>query len=316
MGKSKSITYSAPGKIHLLGEHAVVYGKPALVASINLRAYTTITPAPAKVVFKDKFFEKIRKIIEPIVKKQFQLTTVPPYLLDISTDIPIGAGLGSSAAISASYIASFLTFLKIKWDLNLINELTFKAEKVFHGNPSGADNTVVVFGGLIWFRKETEKLKTIQKLPFLISPKISKSFVLINTGTPKESTKEMVLKTLSLYQKKPGIVEKFLQKQEQLTKELVEALEQKNTKKVLSTLKMGENNLETIEVVSKQVLPIIREVESDFGAAKICGAGGKKGPTGILLCMHSNPKILIEIANKYKLEYFKTNFGTEGLKKE
>jgi len=302
------ITFSAPGKVHLLGEHAVVYGKPALLATVGLRVYVTISQGQS--------IHPLQKTIHPIIKKYLRTKAIPPYQVQINSQIPIGAGLGSSAAISAAYIASLLTFLKAKWNLNLINQLTFEAEKVFHGNPSGADPATVIFGGLIWFRKESSDLKLIQQLPFSIPNKLAKNFVLINTGTPKETTKDMVTMVKNLYQKKPSIVDNFLEKQEQLTKELLEALQLKKEKKLKSVIKMGENNLEKIGVVSKSVLPIIREIESSGGAAKICGGGGKKGPTGILLCYHYKPSIIQQIAKQNNLEYFKTALGVGGLKRE
>ena len=302
------ITFSAPGKVHLLGEHAVVYGKPALLATVGLRVYVTISQGQS--------IHPLQKTIHPIIKKYLRTKAIPPYQVQINSQIPIGAGLGSSAAISAAYIASLLTFLKAKWNLNLINQLTFEAEKVFHGNPSGADPATVIFGGLIWFRKESSDLKLIQQLPFSIPNKLAKNFVLINTGTPKETTKDMVTMVKNLYQKKPSIVDNFLEKQEQLTKELLEALQLKKEKKLKSVIKMGENNLEKIGVVPKSVLPIIREIESSGGAAKICGGGGKTGPTGILLCYHYKPSIIQQIAKQNNLEYFKTALGVGGLKRE
>jgi|SRR3989344_2841050 len=322
MGKDKSITFSAPGKVHLLGEHAVVYGKPALLATVDLRVTVSVIPistviaSPTSAGRGNLSFSEMRKIIEPIVKKYLKMKTIPSYQLSISSKLPIGSGLGSSAAISASYIAALLTFLKVRWDLTLINRLTFEAEKVFHGNPSGADSATVIFGGLIWFRKETDDLKLIHQLPFSIPKKLAKNFVLINTGQPKESTKNMVIMVKNLYQKKSAVVERFLQKQEQLTKEILEAIKLKSEKKLISVMKMGENNLETIGVVSKTVLPIIRKLESSRGAAKICGGGGKKGPTGILLAYHPIPKIIENIAKSYNLDYFKISLGVEGLKKE
>ncbi len=181
------IAVSAPGKIHLLGEHTVVYGKPALLTTVNLRITITIKPTKAR-----QETEEIQKVIEPIVKKHLKIKSIPSYQLTISSELPIGAGLGSSAAVSSAYIATLLSFLKINWDLNLINELTYQAEKVFHGNPSGGDNSTVVFGGLVWFRKESPDLKIIQQVPFTIPIKLAKNFVLINTGKPEETTKQMV----------------------------------------------------------------------------------------------------------------------------
>ncbi len=313
MSKQRTITFSAPAKVHLLGEHAVVYGKPALLTTVGLRVYTTIS---TKKNSTDSPLEKtIRKVVEPVVKKHLKIKLLPTYEVTISSQLPLGAGLGSSAAIASSYLAALLTFLKIKWDLNLINELTYKTEKVFHGNPSGADNAAVIYGGLTWYRKETESLKTIHPLPYSIPKKLSKNFVLINTGTPKETTKIMVAAVKNLSLKNPRIFYNFLQKQEQLTKELLTALQEKSEKKLTNTIKMGENNLESIGVVSKKVSSLIREIESSGGVAKICGGGGKIGPTGILLCYHQNPKRLIEIAKSNNLDYFKAALGVEGLRK-
>lgn len=308
MGANRSITFSAPGKVHLLGEHAVVYGKPALLTTVDLRVSVTISGGTNT--------HPLKKIIESIVKKAFKIKKIPSYQLSISSQIPIGAGLGSSAATSAAYIAALLTFLKVKWDLYLINDLTYRAEKVWHDNPAGADNSTVVFGGLVWYRKEAESLKLIHQLPFSIPHKIAKNFMLINTGKPKETTADMVKIVKKLSQKKPSLVNRFLANQEQLTKELLEAVGQKNEKRLISIIKMGENHLESIGVVSKSVASIAREIESSHGAAKICGGGGKKGPTGILLCYHPNPSILIKIAKSYELDYFKTALGVEGLRQE
>src|SRR3990167_9450613 len=123
------ITVSAPAKVHLLGEWSVVWGKPALLTTVDLRL--TVTIADTSKAGSDSF--EVRKIIEPIIKKELKIKKIPSYKLEISSQIPIGAGLGSSAAVSAAYIGALLTLLKIKWDKPLINELAYEAEKVFHG---------------------------------------------------------------------------------------------------------------------------------------------------------------------------------------
>lgn len=304
MSRQRNIVFSAPGKIHLLGEHTVVYGKPALLATVDLRVKVSVSQHGPAVNYSLE--KRMQKVIEPIVKKYLRLKTLPQYFLSISSQIPIGSGLGSSAAISASYIAALLTYLRVRLDLNLVNSLTFQAEKVFHGNPSGADNSTVIYGGLIWYRKETDNLKLIQPLK-IKSPHL-KNFVLINTGTPKETTKEM-LETV-----KPKVM-KILSSQEMLTKELLETIQQKNKDELIRIIQQGQANLEKIGACSASVKNIIRDIESSGGAAKICGGGGKTGPTGVLLCFHPFPKILEQIAKSYNLDYFKTALGVEGLKR-
>ncbi len=289
------IRVSAPGKIHLLGEHSVVYGKPAILAAIDLRVFVTISKGRSNHPFK--------KIVEPIVKKELGINSIPPYNLTITSDIPTGCGLGSSAAISAAYIAALLSFLKIKWDLNLVNQLAYEAEKVFHGNPSGGDNSTVVYGGLVWFTRTNFK-----KLNLNGFRKLAKNFVIINTGTPKETTKQMIAMV--------KVNKKFLDSQEQLVRELLPALKDSNEKELIRIIRAGEKNLESIGVVSSYAKSIIRKIEKSGGAGKICGAGGKMKATGVLLCYHPEKKVLEKIAKSYKLSYFSTTLGVEGVRKE
>lgn len=308
------IKFSAPGKVHLLGEWSVVWGKPAILATVDLKV--TIHLRGEKMRLHLGGVANLKEIIEPIIKKHLKLKTIPSYNLEISSQLPIGAGLGSSAAVSACYIAALLSFLKVKWDLNLVNNLTFEAERVFHGNPSGGDNSTVVFGGLVWFRKESSDLKIIQKLSFSVPAKLAKKFVLINTGTPKETTKQMIEMVSSQFPVHSFQLKKFLDQQEQLVRELLPALKNDNEKELIRIIRAGEKNLESIGVVSPSVKSIIRAIEKVGGAAKICGAGGKTGPTGVLLAYHEDKTIIEKVAKTYKLSYFNTALDVEGLKQE
>lgn len=305
------ITVSAPGKIYLLGEWAVVWGKPALLTTVDLKITATLTAS--KTINIDK---NLKKIIEPIVKKGLKIKTIPSYNLEFSSQIPMGAHLGSSAAVSVVSIAALLSFLKVKWDLDLINKLAYEAEKVFHGNPSGADNSTVAYGGLVWFRKESEDLKIIQPLPFSIPSKLVKNFYLINTGTPKQTTKQMITKISALFDKKPKLENNFLEDQERLVRQLLPAIKTGNDEEVITIIKEGEKNLESIGVCSPDVKKIIRQIENAGGAAKICGAGAAEGPTGILLCFHQDKKVISEIAKSYNLPFYSIKLGVEGVRLE
>lgn len=305
------ITVSAPGKIHLLGEHTVVYGKPALLAAVNLRISISIVSTKSETSKTE-----IQKIVEPIIEKELKIKTIPHYRLTISSEIPIGAGLGSSAAVSSAYIAALLSFLKVKWDLNLINKLAYEAEKVFHGNPSGGDNSTVVFGGLIWFRKESPDLKLIQPVPFTIPNKLAKNFCLINTGKPAETTKQMVEIVAAKFKTQGSKFQKIFDDQEKLVKELLSIIQNGDENHLIQTIRAGEKNLESLGVVSPFVKTIIRKIEQEGGAAKICGAGGKTKATGILLAYHPRKSVIEKIAKEENLPYFSTSLGVEGVKIE
>jgi len=306
------IKVSAPAKIHLLGEWSVVWGKPALLTTVDLRI--TVTIADTSKVGSGSF--EVKKIIEPIVKKELKIKTIPPYSMEIFSQIPTGAHLGSSAVVSVASIAALLIFLKVKWDLDLINKLAYEAEKVFHGNPSGADNSTIVYGGLVWYRKENADLKIIQKLPFSVPSKLSKNFILINTGTPKETTKSMITKITALFDQKPQLKNQFLKLQEKLVRDLLPAIQNADEKEVIRIIGEGEKNLETIGVCSPTVAKIIRKIEAAGGAAKICGAGASFGPTGVLLCYHQNRSVIEKIASENQINYFSAKLGVEGVRQE
>ncbi|MDD5147675.1 MAG: mevalonate kinase [Candidatus Daviesbacteria bacterium] len=316
------IKISAPGKIHLLGEHTVVYGKPALLTTVNLRVTVTLQPCHSGKQVSERnqnldsgvvasLLPRMTKTIEPIVKKYLQLKTIPPYQLTIDSQIPLGAGLGSSAAVSAAYIAALISHLGHKWDLNLINKLTFEAEKVFHGNPSGGDNSTVVFGGLIWYQKG-KGVQPLTPLTFSIPPKLAQNFMLINTGKPKETTKQMVEMVAAKSEK----FKKIFDNQEKLVRELLSTIQNANENQLIQIIRAGEKNLEAIGVVSPYVASVIRKIENAGGAAKICGAGGKTKATGILVCYHLKPSAIENIAKSHNLDYFKTTLGVQGLKTE
>lgn len=304
------IKVSVPGKIHLLGEHSVVYGKPALLAAINLRIYLTISRENGGYKLssniEDKLIIKAQKKLEDIIKKRFG-KKIPPYQLAIRSQLPIGSGLGSSAAFSAAFSAALLSFLKIKWDLSLVNKLAYEGEKIFHGTPSGGDNTTVVFGGLLWFRKETEWIKIHKNF---------QQFILINSGKPVESTKEMVEKVKLKVQSAKFKVEKIFNDQEQLTKQLAQVLKDGDEDLLIKIIKDGEKNLEKIGVVGKVAQAIIRQIEKLGGAAKISGAGGVKIGSGMILCYHKNPKKVLDFAKINNLEAFPIKIGEEGLRRE
>lgn len=283
------IKVSVPGKVHLLGEHTVVYGKPALLSAINLRVTVTVGE-------KDQNYQLLRTTVNKLIKKKFK-KKIPEY--SIESKLPVGSGLGFSAAGSGAIIAALLSHFKIKWDKNLINELIFEVEKIFHGTPSGGDNTTVVNGGLLIFQKGTSS-PTTSKI---------KHFVLIQSGKPAETTKEMIEIA------KPKI-HKILEDQELLTKQLILALTDGNEKVLINIFKNGEKNLEKIGVVGKKARKIIKDIDTLGGAAKISGAGGVKTGSGMLLAYHKHPRTILKYAKQNNLEAFMIKLGEEGLRKE
>ncbi|MCX6705626.1 MAG: hypothetical protein NTV24_00770 [Candidatus Woesebacteria bacterium] len=276
---SDIIQVSAPGKLIISGEHAVVYGYPALVTAINRRLTVVLVKGKRK----------------------------------IQSEIPIGCGMGSSAAYAVATSATNILLKNKKLDLEIINDVAYKVEKKRHGNPSGVDNTVSTYGGFLWYRKESENLK-------LFSPiKVKRAFpkvYLIDTGRPVESTKEMVASVAKLYKKDPLSTEIIFRKIERVSKNFLKYLQGENIVGFSNLIKENEVLLEKLGVVSNSTIKLIRKIEKNGGAAKISGAGGWKDKSGILLVYHKDINKLKNFAKREKLELIEIQLGEEGVRIE
>ena len=310
-----STIVSAPGKIHLLGEHVVVYGKPALLTAINRRLYVEIKESNSSgLIIKTTEDEHLVRKTIAVFQKAFKLSVLPPLEIIISSAILTGCGLGSSSALASALIGALIKHLKNIWNPNRINEFTYEVEKIAHGNPSGADNTAVVFGGLVWFRREFEFLKSIWSLP-VSSYKIP-SFVLIDSGRPVETTREMVESVANFARAKKVLFSKILDDQEDQTKKLLLSLKEGNLDQMKNAFLAGQRNLEKIGVVGKKAKMIIAKVEKIGGVAKVCGAGGYKKGSGIILAYHQNLSKMEKLAKTLGLDLTQIIPGGEGIRIE
>jgi mevalonate kinase len=307
------VIVSAPGKIHLMGEHAVVYGKPALLAAVNRRLSVSVTPGVKGIkVISTEPSVYIRQIAT-IVLQNFRITEIPGVTITVTSDIPAGFHLGSSAAAAVATIGALTYFLKKIWNPALINKLAYEAEKIQHGNPSGGDNTAVTFGGLIWYRKELEFLKSMWQFPFK-PHKNTDHFFLINTGKPAETTGEMVTFVRLKMKDQRVKMEQLMNLNEIQTKRITAALKDGNEAELLDAIKLGERTLEGMGAVSAKVLPFIRNVEKNGGAAKILGGGGRKEGVGFVLCYFKEKMKIKNISAVYNYAVSGITLGEEGVR--
>src|SRR3989344_377061 len=354
----KLIKVSAPGKLHLLGEHAVVYGKPAIIAAIGKRCFVYIkNRSDKKINISSESFGKSnnfteKEIIDKTKKAQLNwekyienndilllksITSDPldfpaiiigeslryfkkkissGFDLKIKSDIPIGSGMGSSAALSVAIAGGISIFLGEGLNKNVINEIAFKSEQKKHGFPSGGDNSASCFGGMIWYRKESPDLKIIQKIPFEFPAKLSRNFYAIHTGIPSESTGEMVSIVRNLHSKRKNFVDGILSNQERLVVELLSAVKREDELEIINIIKNGERNLEKLGVVSDSAKLLIRSIEKNGEAAKICVAGGKKKGAGIVLVYSKHTEFVKSLAKFHNYKCINIYMGEEGFRKE
>ncbi len=157
------IEQSAPAKIILCGEHAVVYGQPAIALPLmNLRAVAQMSPATRPLwVEAPDVGEQVDVVNEPqhplalIVRLTLAHLgkPIPHARIVVRSHIPIGANLGSGAAVSVAIARTIAAWHGLTLPAEAASALAFEVEKIYHGTPSGVDNTVIAWEQPVWFVK-------------------------------------------------------------------------------------------------------------------------------------------------------------------
>lgn len=187
---------SAPGKIILFGEHAVVYNRPALAVPVNqvqveVEVSESNQPgirihAPSIHLLSDLAALPPDHPIASVILKVFQLCGISPLpnlSIKIESTIPVAAGLGSGAAVSVAIIRALSLALNRPLANEQTNQLAFETEKLHHGAPSGIDNTVIAYNKPVYYIKD----KPIE----IFKPGKPFTIVIADTGIPAP-TKESV----------------------------------------------------------------------------------------------------------------------------
>ena len=161
------ISDSAPAKTILFGEHAVVYGEPAIAVPLSgIRTYAEMHPngREFRVISERAHLNRTYKQLikgsglEVLLSKLMKITGIddlPADTLKITSDIPVASGLGSGAALSVAVIRTFAKRYNKIFPTEFVNELAYEIEKIYHGTPSGIDNTTIAYEQPILFSKST-----------------------------------------------------------------------------------------------------------------------------------------------------------------
>ncbi|MFW6117850.1 MAG: mevalonate kinase [Thermoproteota archaeon] len=324
---------SAPAKIILFGEHFVVHGEPALVLAIDKRVH-------AKAEFRDDarlFFKSVnlnlsgffedekfeiegvnggrtvkdaRSKLEPlklIAKKILEIYGEKVGLsIEINSMVPVAAGLGSSAAVATAVTAAISALLNIKLTNQDIFQISYEAEKVVHGTPSGVDPAISTFGGTLLFQADTgfKPIDVPVDLPLIVGC----------TGVER-STGVQVAKVRALKEKYPQVIRYVLKSGREIVITALSAL-QKGDLKVLGDLMNINHALLYGLGVSDESLESLITAARKEGAlgAKLTGAGGG----GCMIALAEDEKInpVLEVLQKRGGTPFLARKTDEGVKIE
>lgn len=321
----RHVTASAPGKTILFGEHAVVYGKPAIAAAVNRRAYVSIkerednrTHVNVEEIGVSGFLNLENGSIE-IEKGKNHRKGILKYVLSaltkinaengmditIKIDIPIGAGLGSSAAVTVATIQAGATFNDIKLTRDEISKLAHEVELEVQGAASPIDTTLSTYGGIIYLSRDAEEtinLDIDSEIPIVIGYTSNRG----NTGKLIESVRCKM-------ETHPQVMIPLFNSMEALTNGAMEALKNGDHMMIGEFMNINHGLLDAIGVNTQELSEMVFAARNTGAlGSKLTGAGG--GGSIIAYC----PGKINEVVNRIN-EFenaFEINISKDGVRLE
>jgi len=331
----------SPGKLILSGEHAVVYGKPALAMAVNCYAESIISTHLTPTIFfnllnlryarsvtvqtlkilKTRLLEDYHEFLQgkqsirDVLKKPFELlqftvgilierlNVTLPHGVEIkaSSNIPMGCGMGSSAATVMSTLHALVHFFQLQIEPRHYLSLGREAENLQHGRSSGLDLHLAMSGGAIRFENGQVEKRDIPNLPLFI----------VQTGRPSASTGQCV-SHVKPYFENNGQGQNLANDFESVTLAMDLALQNDNIIDFQEAVRQNHRLLTHVGVVPSKVQSFIKQTEALGLASKICGAGSVTGENGGILLVAGQEADKHPLMQKLLTQYGYTIQKVEG----
>jgi mevalonate kinase len=302
-----TVSSRAPGKIILSGEQFVVLGAPAVAMAVNLYSKIDVRPSqsgrievtadiPLRLVGdadKGSSAGENQELLEPL---RLAASATLDHLaskersihVDANCEIPIGAGLGSSASTTVATISAVAKSSGTRLDRREIFKLAFIPENYLHGHPSGVDQATCTYGGIIQFRKPS-RIKAIKvKRPPMI--------LVCDSGVHR-STKALVGSVVKQSQKQTDRFQTHLEEVTTLSNGVVKALKDEDDDGLGLLMNRNHELLRQIGVSTPSLDMLVAKARK-AGAlgAKLTGAGGG----GCIIALCADRRIQSNIARELR----------------
>ncbi len=288
----------AHGKLILLGEHAVVYGVPAIAVGISAGVTARAEPAEASTLSLGELRASASDDSElgRAFSALLSALPAPPVRVEVTLGMPVGSGLGASAAIGVAIAKSVLeSFGEPPLEARVL-EAAGAWENVFHGRASGIDAAAAFHGGCLWF----EKGAGARPLP--LGADLS---LCVALAGPPASTKLMVESVARLRARRPELVEKSLAGIRSLVENARLALAAGDLHSLGKLMDLNQMILSGL-FVSTDAIESACEAARSAGAlgAKLTGAGGGGA---VVALVEDRPEAVLEAFRALGLECFPTS---------
>ncbi|MEE8118295.1 MAG: hydroxymethylglutaryl-CoA reductase, degradative [Gammaproteobacteria bacterium] len=291
---------SAHGKIILLGEHAVVYGRHAIAAPVPLAIQAKVQDAKQDVeliIPRWGVDQKLNPRTEQRLSFQKTLGIILDTLgltgrsmqIEVFPNVPRAMGLGGSAAVAVAIIRALDLHYRLGLTDEGVNSLAFECEKVAHGTPSGIDNTIATFGRCLLYKPGEPPLRQDLEIEQPIN------FVVGISGV-ESLTAKMVARVRGAWEKNSDLYERIFNEIDALTLQAVQAIKEQNLEQLGQLMNICQGQLNALQVSNWEIEELI-EIARENGAlgAKLTGGGG--GGSMIALCPDKADQVMKAMRN-------------------
>lgn len=292
-------TCSAPGKVYLFGEHAVVYGEPAIACAVELRTRVSARKSDAITISSDLGTTGLDFEVHPYVSSAIEKLGSPDVSVEIGSGIPVGSGLGSSAAVTIATLAAINTEFEMGLDNEELARIGHEIERKVQGAASPTDTFVSTFGGVV----EIPSRKHLDPLDCCV--------VIGNTGVQK-NTKIILENVRELIREFPETLE-IIKIIGSLAKRGEALISKKDYISLGRLMNVNHGLLEALGISTAELSALVHAARNAgaFGA-KITGAGGG----GCMVALTDSPRKVASAIERAGGRAIITEFTAEGVLQE